>query len=208
VRVLIVLALVMLVWRRGGDWISIALTLSSSPVVALIVSANVDWLLILALLPGIERSLALPLLMIKPQVGLGVALIWLKEQWRRDRSGVLPFLRVTVVVGLVSLLVYGPWPVYILQNAAYLHSANWNTTQFFPFGVPFGLVLLWSAIKREDELLGLTAMFCLTPYMAHYSLAAWYAMLAARFNERKWVSGLVWVVLWGVVLLPYWLETT
>lgn len=203
VRMLIVVVFVMLVHKRGGNLAVVLLTLTSAPVVAMIVSANVDWLLVLALLPGVERSLALPLLLIKPQIGLGVALVWLKAQWRSAGPRSLArFLLPLAVICLASFVVYGGWPLELLR-AAELNQASWNLASFFPWGVLLGGSLLWKALKSEDEVLALLAMPLLTPYLAIYSASVIYAAWAARASLKA--NLLAWLLSWaGILALAVW----
>lgn len=196
-RLLIVVVFAMLVQKRGGKVFIVLLALTSAPVVAMVVSANVDWLLALALLPGVERSLALPLLLIKPQIGLGVALVWLKAQWRSEPRGLARCLFPTGVVFCASFVVYGGWPLELLR-AAELNQASWNIASFFPWGVLFGFILLWRAVKLEDEVLALLAMPLLTPYMAIYSVSVLYAVWAARASLKA--NLLAWLLSWACIL--------
>lgn len=203
-RSMIVFSLLSLTIRRGGDWLSIALVFSAAPTIGLILQANLDFLLSLALFPGVHQNLALPMLLVKPQTGLGVAAIWLRAQWLKgDRKSFALFLLPTLSVGIASLVIYGLWPLEILRQAAHLQTATWNLAKFFPAGVPLGLFLGGIALFHNDDFWALSAMIFLSPYLALYSLAPWYAVLVSRTPRRRWwVAFLAWLGLWALVFLP------
>lgn len=113
--------------------------------------------------------LALIMASFKPQVGfVPVLAYWFwsgRDRWK-SMAGLL-------VVFALSLLVWGPWPVWyaegILKFAGDNHAATWNASlglKALPLFIPALLV----PMEREKRILALTATALLvSPYMPFYS---------------------------------------
>jgi hypothetical protein len=194
-RLLILLSLAALILQRGGGkWEMLALA-TSMPFLYLVANGNIDWLAGLAFLVK-DSGLALPLLLIKPQVGIFAALAWLqKSGWR--------ILLPTAGLLLLSLAIYGWWPAQALaniqgmENGVGLTRAEWNAS-IFPWGVPLGLWLIWLAWQKGDEFYGVSATLLLSPYYGHYTMAVWYALALTRLKGWAGRLGLAlfWLVTW------------
>ncbi|MCX7756102.1 MAG: hypothetical protein N2117_12805 [Anaerolineales bacterium] len=198
-RLVIVFVFAVFVLQRGGDWKAVLLVLTSAPVLNQVVNANVDWLLAIALIPGADRRFGLPLLLLKPQTGAGVALLWLKEAWEENRlAGALNLATLTGVIFAASFLFYGFWPSELFESAI-LSRQPWNLS-IFPYGVPLGMVLLWLALRWKDDATALAAMLLLSPYFAFHSLAVLFAAILLRFSDNR-LRLAAWAVFWGLFVL-------
>lgn len=195
-------------------------------VIPLLLSAQVMWILwwgqidavavlglALALLAGNRQSwalmaLGLALVLTKPHLALvpGVFLWW---QLGRGR-----WKCVLALAGLVavSLVVWGPWPLWIVQGMAQKAGdrtfGSWNASigwLALPLLVPAALVPL----DRPKRLLALTATgLLISPYLPYYSTVIllcftlpWWAVLFAFLGYFPTLIGttLAWN---GIVLLP------
>ena len=175
--------------------LAMILFLSSAPVFGCLHDGNLDWLPMLSMF--LPPAFGLMLAVTKPQVGLGMGIYWLVESWRAGglRTVVPTFLPVTLLV--IS------WPLlYDLQLVHFreLMGVGWNMS-IFPYGLPVGIYLLWSAIAHtcpggrcqgNSKTLSLASSPFFSPYFEGYSLVS----LLTALLEHPWRLGLAWVCLW------------
>jgi hypothetical protein len=142
----------------------VALSIALNPLIFSKISVpNLDWMVALgALMP---HQIGLFLILAKPQIGAGLAIIWILQAWRNKslRSAVRLAAPVTFVF-LASFLVYGPY----LLGSARLIDAYYNWT-IWPYGLPVGLFMLYLAFSRSRPWLALSAAPFLSPYFPPYS---------------------------------------
>lgn len=86
-------------------------------------------------------QLGLFFIAIKPQVGIGVAVFWLVEAWRKGgwRSGLKAFWPFTAVL-VLSMLLDLDWPLRFGQQAGLQSASLW------PMSIPVSLALLAAAV--------------------------------------------------------------
>jgi hypothetical protein len=189
---------ILVVARNGGRWKNILLTLTSAPFLILMSNGNIEWLPMLAFI--IPSGWGMAFLLSKPQTGILAALIWFKQSRRRFLLLIPPAALI-----VVSFLVWGWWPGQMLFHTSYnggsVSVGPWNFSPW-PWLVPVGLILLYQAWKREDELLAVASTLCLTPYLAIYSLTLYMALLAARKPRLAWIA---WIILWCFAIGSRWL---
>lgn len=128
---------------KGNGW-SYLLTFSSFPFVGLLANGTVDWIVAVGLVIG--SPVGIPFLLIKPQTGALVGLLWFKESEKKIR-----FVLGTALFLLLSLLIWGEWLSPMLQNIKTTPLGDWNAS-LFPWSVPFGVYLLYLSLKKEDVL--------------------------------------------------------
>jgi hypothetical protein len=115
---------------------------------------NVEGLVLLgAIMPP---WIGLFLVLIKPQVGIGIALYWLWFAWK-DKRILRTFGPVIFALSL-SFIIYGNW----LQSN--ITAQSWNAS-IFPYGVPFGLLLLWISCKTRNIGGAIAAGVLFSPYV-------------------------------------------
>jgi hypothetical protein len=179
-------------WRLGAPPVSLFLFLSSAAVIGCLINGNIEWLPLLgAVLPP---QIGLILLAVKPQVGLGLGLYWLITIWRQRgfREVVITFAPVGVLL-LLSLLLYGLWPLRFSQTVAW---SSDNVT-LFPYGIGIGLVLLVRAFQTRDSGAALASGPLFSPYVIHFT---WACLLVYFLQKPKLLLAAV-IALWIPIVL-------
>jgi len=145
------------------------LWLLSPPVLASLYAGNLEWLVFLGLL--LPRRMGILLLVLKPQVGIGVIVLWMIEAWCKDRwKGLMQLLWPTIFAFVVSFVAFGPWPLYCTRPTEAYHMGR----SFFPLSLVVGLPLLALAIWKRDVRYALSS----GPYLAPYAmLHSWAGVL-------------------------------
>jgi hypothetical protein len=177
--------------RTDASPVAMGLFLVSPPVIHSLWNSNLEWLVLLGLL--LPPRWGLLLVVIKPQVGAGVAVWWVAEVWREGgwRAVVRTVWPVTAALG-VSLLVFGFWP----RHALHPPGLPWNAS-LWPWSLPVGLGLLAYGIWKRQMLPALAAAPFCSPFVL---LHAWTGAVLALVG-RTWALALVVGGLWGLVLL-------
>jgi hypothetical protein len=137
---------------------------------------NLDWLVIAALLVSPVPAFFLALL--KPQIGLGIALLaWLRV-WQTNKP-------LAVLLIAIEVMIYGA--SYALGMRWEFALANFNRS-VFPFGVIIGLPLIVIGLRQRDAVIALAAMPFLSPYVGAQSWVAALPLLA-RFAPNARAPG-------------------
>jgi hypothetical protein len=190
---LFVLALVVIslvVVQLGGSPVSLGVILISPPVVHMLLNGNLEWLVLAGLL--LPPRWGLFFVLIKPQVGAGVAVWWIAEAWREAGwRGVIILAWPVSLAFLGSLALFGLWPL-----RAHATTALWWNASFWPWTVPIGLALLAWGVWKRDLLPALAAAPFLSPYVLFH---AWSGALVALVR-RPAVLAIVVSMLWVLVL--------
>ncbi|HSB00769.1 MAG TPA: hypothetical protein VLE49_08970, partial [Anaerolineales bacterium] len=121
--------------KMGATRWQMILFLLSSAVLGCLNNGNLDWLVMLGL--WMPPQIGLFFVLLKPQVGIGIALFWFVEALRC--GGIKQAIKVfspVVLAYLVSLLLYGPWPLQLVGM-----DSNPESMSAFPWVVPIGLFL-------------------------------------------------------------------
>jgi len=183
----------LLVISRKGSWLALVLTLTSYPVLSVIANGNIEWIIALGFL--LQNKWGLPLLLLKPQVGLLAILSW--NSFRDNKPA---FILPSLIVILISFAIWGNWIAGISTNLQGLQNSQlsidvWNCS-LFPWSVPIGLLFIYLILKYQpsySEILGVIATFCLVPYFAMYSTGVLFALISASY-KRLGIA--LWVLLW------------
>lgn len=152
-------------WRmKVRWWLAIPLVLFSG-ILRNSQNGNIEGFVALGMI--LPAPVGLFLVLLKPQIGLPVAVFWLIEAWRRGgfRNAALTFAPV-IVAFLASFAMYGLW----ILNGAPLTGIWWNTS-IFPFGVPIGIVLLLVSVFRQDIGFAMAAGPFFAPYLTMHTWA-------------------------------------
>lgn len=181
------LAFAYLAFRLGARPLAFVAFLLSPGVIANQVLPNIEWIPLLGVL--LEPRWGLLLLIVKPQVGAGVALVWLVQAWR-SHSVIRTFAPVTVAL-LVSIMLYGLWFARMLS----LSAKGWNTS-LFPFSLPIGAVILYYALRRLRPDWAISATVLCSPYVSNPSWSGAFLSLA----RHKWAMVAACVTWWIVRL--------
>ena len=176
--------------KMGADLIQLTLFLTSSAVVGCLNNGNIDWLVTLGL--WMPPQVGLFFVLIKPQIGIGIALYWLRNAWGQGgiRQVVKTFLPISLGY-LASFILYGSW----LQLGTY--GTNPDNMSAFPWVMPIGGFLLGYGLMNRKKDLSIFSGALLAPYVSQFSYAA---SLLPLFH-RKRLFLLAWVLLWIPVIV-------
>lgn len=137
--------------------------LFSPPVLFDLFEANINWLIILGFL--LPPRIGLFLVLLKPQMGIAVALYWFIETWHQH--GIKEVLKIFAPVSIafiVSFLIYGFWPL----NTTSILDVGWNTS-LWPLSLPIGMVLFAIALRTRQVKLAYMVSPFISPYVAGHS---------------------------------------
>jgi hypothetical protein len=184
-----VIALALVLKRLGGSpWLVFPLLISPMGY-WLFTNGQTDTLILAGLL--FFNGLDPLILVLKPQVAVGAIVARLRRAGARWWAYLAPL----AVVGVLSLVVWWGWPAGLLAYRALLVSGDWNSA-VWPFGLPFGLALLWWAWRTGDDRFGIVATPLLFPYVNMPSYLGLLAVLAVRWPRWALVA---WVAMLGLV---------
>jgi hypothetical protein len=126
--------------------------------------------------------------LIKPQIGAGIALFWLVEAWRtgRIREVVRVFSPVTLAY-LASFALYGLWPLRLVGMPADAFNAS-----LWPLGIPIGAALLYQAIRSRKALYAMGA----TPFLAPYVNISSFAVVLFSFIPNPYLFVIAVALSW------------
>jgi len=124
-------------------------------------SNNIDWLIMLGFL--LPPQIGLFLVLIKPQVGIAMAIYWLIVSPNKIKT----FMPITLAF-LISFAIYGFWISKLAIRAARGYHGQLDIN-FFPNLVPLGLALLIVSIRKHKDGFAYMASPFLAPYLAAYS---------------------------------------
>lgn len=155
--------LVYIAWRLHASPLTIVAFILSPTAIGALLVGNLDVVVISGMF--FPPILGLLILMIKPQIGTGVALYYLIDFVRQKRwlEGLKAFSPVTAAYGL-ALIFFPVWYVRAINNP----SNVWNRS-LFPYAVPLGLFLLWLALRHRNPYFALASTAFLAPYLTFYT---------------------------------------
>lgn len=172
--------------RMGANRWQLVMFLTSLSVVGGLYEGNIDWLVTLGL--WMPPQIGLFFVLMKPQIGFCVALFWLYMAWREGgvKRVFITFAPVTAAY-LISFAIYGFWLLHLINMPS-----NPGGFQLFPYLVPMGTILFYSALKQRDQRPSVLAGPMISPYMTAYNLSASFLSL---FNRPK-LFIFMWIALW------------
>ncbi len=191
--------LVFVAWRLRASPLAIAAFMLSPTAIGALLVGNLDPVVISGVLfPPIAGLL---LLMIKPQIGTGVALYYLADfaRGRRWLEGVKTFAPVAAAFGL-TLVFFPIWYVRAINNPSNI----WNRS-LFPYAIPLGMLLLWLAIRNRNPYFALASTAFLAPYLSFYTYVIVQIGLlhndVERYIRRDVLHILLTIFLWAIMLV-------
>lgn len=185
-------------YRLGAKPVSMAAFLVSPPVLHSLLNANSDWIPLLGI--SMPPQIGLFLVVVKPQIGVGVAFFWVVEAWRkgggRIRSGYIAGLREVVrvfwpvtIALLLSFAIFGVWPLRYHEVLT-----EWWNASLWPASIPVGLALLVAALRSRRKEYALAASPCLSPYVLFHSWSGALVALVASQVEFLAAVASLWVL--------------
>jgi hypothetical protein len=173
--------------RLGAGPVSLVALLLSPFVILNQLNGNIDWLPLLGF--TLPPPVGLFLILIKPQMGLGLAVYWAAEALQRRA-----FLRTVAPVALVfalSLALYGAWP---LQTGRVVQVAQAHNTSLWPWGAGVGLALLALALKQRAPRWAMASGPFLSPYLLLHSWVSVFAPALPSARASLAVCALGWAL--------------
>jgi hypothetical protein len=146
--------------------------------------------------PGHVTQIGLFFVLMKPQVGIGIAIYWLVEAWRSGKWREV--VRIFAPVGLdsgLSLIVFGFWTLRITEPISL--AVN---TSLWPQSISIGIVLILGAIRSQRPGLAMTSSPYLSPYLAMHS---WSIPVLGLLPDNFLCIGAV-IGLWAWILVKTW----
>lgn len=184
------LSLTWVLYRNKASLPVFVLILFSPVTLSLVMTANVDGMLLLgALLPP---QWGLFLVLSKPQLGLGIALYWAWEAFRE--GGIRRLIKVVAPVTVAFLLSFAIYGIYILRGMSLL-SAGWNVNgPLFPYLLVPALILLLAALRHSQ----ISLSYGVGPLISPYATPNSYVGLIPAFAwDWRWALA-VWLLEWAV----------
>lgn len=180
-------------YKMGADRKTLLIFMLSPPILHSLLNGSIDWLGALGYV--LQPQIGLFFVLIKPQIGVGVAIFWFIQSWRKGgwRELLRVFAPITIVT-LISLVVYGRWPLRVEREIEL-----WWNASLWPLSIPIGLTLLVAAVKREELNFSIASSPFLSPYVLLHS---WMGALFALSSSFAYMAAAV-VGLWIVVLLQF-----
>lgn len=177
--------------KMGASRWQVILFLLSSAVVGCLNNGNIDWLVMAGL--WMPPQIGLFFVLMKPQVGLGIALYWLADAHLQGgiKKVVMTALPVTLAYTL-SFLLYGPW----ITSMIGMNDNPYNMSGF-PVTLLTGYLLLFQGVRQQDRDSAIVSGPLIAPYVSQFSYAA---VLLALFRRRG-LFLFAWVLLWIPVLV-------
>lgn len=184
------------IFKFGGNRRTTLIALTSFVALDAALELNIDWLVCLGLL--VPPAFSGPFLLIKPQNALGY---WLSFK----RRELVRALIVVLVLLIVSLIIWGLWPLQMLdaiRTNTLGRSYNLAPSALLPWpvAVAIGLWLAWIAFKRRDPVLSILAWLFFIPYITLYALLLPLALFAIRYPRiGLLISAVMWIIYGGVL---------
>jgi hypothetical protein len=175
--------------RLGARPSIIIVLLLSPPVLHCLLNGNIDALSVVGFV--LPPQIGLFLVLIKPQIGIVLAMYWLIEVWRR--RGIQEVFRTfgpLIVVLLVSFCLFGFWPLRFKEE---LHL--WWNASLWPASIPVGLALLAGAILRNQKKFAMAASPFLSPYVLLHAWVGALIALASRIPETVAAVVGIWILI-------------
>jgi hypothetical protein len=163
-------------YQLGTRGIWIVVFFFSPPLIHSLWLGNVDALSLMGFF--LPPQIGLFFVLMKPQMGMIMAVFWLVEAWRKNgiRQVIKIFSPVTVAL-LLSLVIFGNWAATRGVNPI---NTFWNSS-WWPWSIPFGLVLTAVSLRDRRRDLAMAASPFLSPYIAHGS---WICVVAALLPKK------------------------
>jgi hypothetical protein len=178
--------------RLGGRPVVVALVLLSPPAIQMFLTGNNDWQVLLGFV--LPPPIGFIFVTAKPQLGLLVGVWWAIEAIRqRHFTPLIRMLAPVVLLGVLSLLLYGWWPARMFTTASLVTEKQ--NTSLWPVSIPVGLALFVAALRRRNVRFAMPATVCLSP---HVTFQSWLVALVPLSNSTlEMAAGFVglWVLM-------------
>jgi hypothetical protein len=156
-------------------------------------NGNLEWLVLLGFIMPIEYGSFL--LVLKPQIGIGVILYKFFENIREKKylKTVLKFAPVSI-----AMILFGAYYLFTKNTTGdykYVINARWNVAAW-PYGLVIGVVLLYYSVKNKKENIARLSSGFFAPYISSASLSV--LLLGAEIRED--VMLLIYITMWLIAI--------
>ena len=178
-------------FKLGAKPLAFMAFILSPPVLHCLLNANIDWLPVLGFV--LPPPIGIFFVVIKPQVGICVAIFWVIQllrvkQWKKAFYLLCPIS----IAYLLSFILFGFWPIRFVEPVSF-----WWNASLWPASIPVGLVLITAAIRRNNIKPAMAASPCFSPYVLLHS---WSGALVALSQDQFEMSSAV-IGLWIMVII-------
>lgn len=143
---------------NGNIWIIIAFLLNSYIWKNARVG-NIDFLAMFGFI--LPPQIGLFFVLIKPQIGAGIAIFWLIEAWRKGKfREIFRIFAPVTIAYLLSFLLYGLWPLKVIGMTHDPYNSS-----LWPWAIPIGVILLYKSIRERNSLFAIGASPFVAPYV-------------------------------------------
>jgi hypothetical protein len=190
----------LVIFKFGGNLITVLITLVSFFAFDAILELNLDWLVCIGLL--LPTPFSGPFLLVRPQEASGYWISFRRREFVQATIFTLAFI-------VITLFIWRGWPLQMLQAVrTYSLGHFYNLAPAgvlpFPFNlvvIGFGVWLSWRAFRRHDAILAILAWLCFVPYITMYALVIPFGLFAIRYPHLATdISAVMWLVL-GVLIV-------
>lgn len=175
-------------YKLSGNKVATILILCSPPVMHGLLNGNIDGLVVLGFV--LPPWLGLFLLVIKPQLTFAYIIYLFVATFKKEKiSGVIKVYAPVVTAYILSLIFFGFWPSKFL--AAINSSFN---ASLWPLSLPIGLVLLTTALRKDEAQYSIMASPFMSPYvLLHSWVVAFIPLATSSYETAAAVIGM-WIV--------------
>lgn len=190
-------------YRLGAKPLTLAFFLLSYPVLADLTNGNIEWLAMLGFV--LPPPIGLIFVLIKPQIGIGIAFYWLIEAYQQ--GGIMQAIRTflpLIFVTSLSFARFGFWPLHFLDTLAMARKIEVNNSIYYnaslwPFGLIIGLALVAISLIKKQKNLSIMA----GPFLSPYALISTYATSLLAWIDRPWFFFTAWLLTWAPLLWKF-----
>jgi hypothetical protein len=183
-------------YSLGARGISFIAFLISPPVIINLLNGNIDWLPLVGFI--LPPKWGLFFVLIKPQIGIGVAVFWVIEAWRDGKmASVWRMCWPVTLTTIISFLVFGLWPLRFSGSLEIIREYN---TSLWPASLPIGLGLMVAALRTRNIRFAMCASPCFSPVVL---LHAWGGALVSLSKLRFELLAVV-IGLWIQMIFGLW----
>jgi len=150
-------------YKMGARWYVLLIFMILPQTLYNGIQVNVDWLVAIGF--TLPPQIGLFFILLKPQIGIFLALYWFIEAWKKDKIKMVSrtFGPVSIAF-LLSFLLFG----FYFEKGSFLLGYEGRT--LLPMSIPFGLLLFITAFRLKQSGYSITCFPLLTPYFQPYSL--------------------------------------
>lgn len=172
--------------KMGAKPWQVVLFLTSASVMGDVYDGNINWLVTLGL--WMPAPIGLFFVMMKPQIGIGIAIYWFYASWKEGgaRQVFTTFAPITIAY-LLSFWIYGFWIKSLIGMPA--NPANISA---FPYSILFGLLVLFFSIRDRNQNLSALSGPLFAPYVTRQN----YAVSLLSLFQYPYLFIAAWIILW------------